>query len=391
LKAAGTESNPEQPHQHSYRSQAADPPRRGVFISYSQEDYEFANQFKAALTTSGIDCALDGEGISGGEDWKHRLGVQIAEADTVVFALSVICRTLGEARPPESLQAINHVIFYHDSKRRGSAFGEGLKPMVEALNHGLTGLLDSRSQDVLVRRRAQELLVNNPARNVDQTKASRHHGPSAFTPEEALQEAIRRAGGQGALARKLGIKQQAVTQWRIAPATRALPIERLTGIRREDLRPDVFDFVVRDVSRGIVVGDYEGGFVTDKEVRKQVESYRDLISKKIRLLQADELEQAREFLASGQPAAAAVVAGVVLETALRKLCGDKGIPVGKLEKINADLANAGVYDERMQRRVTMLAEIRNKAAHGDTAGFSDADVRGMVTDVERFVSDFPVA
>ena len=104
-----------------------------------------------------------------------------------------------------------------------------------------------------------------------------------------------------------------------------------------------------------------------------------------------ELEQAKELLASGQKAAAAVVAGVVLKTALRGLYGDRGIPVGKLDKISADLANAGVYDKLMHKRVTTLAEIQNKAAHGDTAGFNDADVRGMITDVERFVSDYLAA
>jgi DNA-binding transcriptional regulator YdaS (Cro superfamily) len=250
-----------------------------------------------------------------------------------------------------------------------------------------------RSQAMVVTQqdRKQDLLVMNSTRHLDQTRASRHRGSSAFTPEEALQEAIRRAGGQGALARKLGIKQQAVAQWRIAPAARALPIERLTGIRREHLRPDLFDFVIRDVSGGIAVGEYKGGLLTDEEVRKQMDSYRDLISKKIRLLQADELEQAKELLATGYKAAAAVIAGVVLETALRRLCSDRGLPVGKLEKINADLANAGTYNERMHRRVTTLAEIRNKAAHGDTAGFSGADVRGMITDVERFISDFLAA
>ena len=95
-------------------------------------------------------------------------------------------------------------------------------------------LLDACLQDMLVKSRTQEMLVKD----------------STISPEESLQEAIRRAGGQGALARKLGIKQQAVTQWRIAPTARVLNIERLTGIRREDLRPDVFepDFVIRDVS-----------------------------------------------------------------------------------------------------------------------------------------------
>jgi DNA-binding transcriptional regulator YdaS (Cro superfamily) len=61
-----------------------------------------------------------------------------------------------------------------------------------------------------------------------------------MTPEQSLQEAIRRAGGQRALARHLGIAQQAVSQWRVAPATRARAIEHLTGVRAADLRPDVF-------------------------------------------------------------------------------------------------------------------------------------------------------
>ena len=103
----------------------------------------------------------------------------------------------------------------------------------------------------------------------------------------------------------------------------------------------------------------------------------------------DELEQARELHASGYNAAAAVVAGVVLETTLRKLCGDNGIAVAKLGKMNADLAKAGFYNVLVQKRVTMLADIRNKAAHGDTASFTDADVTDMIAQVERFVSDYP--
>lgn len=51
-------------------------------------------------------------------------------------------------------------------------------------------------------------------------------------------------GGQAALARELGISPQAVNQWvtgrRPVPVRWALQIERLTGISRYDLRPDVF-------------------------------------------------------------------------------------------------------------------------------------------------------
>ncbi|MBS7818678.1 hypothetical protein B9T11_07960 [Wohlfahrtiimonas chitiniclastica] len=60
-----------------------------------------------------------------------------------------------------------------------------------------------------------------------------------------LMEAIDRAGGQTALARKLGIKQGHIGSWvhrfkKAPPAEYVLKIESITGISRHDLRPDVF-------------------------------------------------------------------------------------------------------------------------------------------------------
>ena len=46
--------------------------------------------------------------------------------------------------------------------------------------------------------------------------------------------------GPSMLASRLGISKQAVHQWRQVPATRAREIERITGISREELRPDIF-------------------------------------------------------------------------------------------------------------------------------------------------------
>ena len=61
-----------------------------------------------------------------------------------------------------------------------------------------------------------------------------------------------------------------------------------------------------------------------------------------RLVQAEvfdsELEQATELLKSGYKLASAVIAGVVLETALRDLCDQEGLSHGKLDKMNSDLA-----------------------------------------------------
>ena len=55
----------------------------------------------------------------------------------------------------------------------------------------------------------------------------------------ALQRAIKIVG-PAELARRLGITRQAVDQWRKVPATRAVEVERETGIPRHELRPDVF-------------------------------------------------------------------------------------------------------------------------------------------------------
>lgn len=59
----------------------------------------------------------------------------------------------------------------------------------------------------------------------------------------ALQAAIDKAGGYMPLAAQLGISYQAVQDWTErgrAPAERVLQLERVTGVSRHRLRPDVF-------------------------------------------------------------------------------------------------------------------------------------------------------
>src|SRR5262249_60262432 len=67
---------------------ASDKGKLRVFISYSRDDLKFADQLDAALNLCGFECLIDRHGISGGEDWKRRLGNLISEADTVIFVLS---------------------------------------------------------------------------------------------------------------------------------------------------------------------------------------------------------------------------------------------------------------------------------------------------------------
>jgi len=55
-----------------------------------------------------------------------------------------------------------------------------------------------------------------------------------------LDEAIRVAGGVGALARKIGIAQPSVSNWSRIPAERVLSDEAVTGVSRAVLRPDLY-------------------------------------------------------------------------------------------------------------------------------------------------------
>jgi TPR repeat protein len=145
--------------QQASRSDSADRGKLRVFISYSRDGLKFADQLDAALNAYGFECVIDRHGISGGEDWKRRLGSLISEADTVVFVLSptsanseicsweveeaqrlgkrilpVICKPLEGASPPPQLRERNYIFFYEDPKVSDSGFGTGLAGLVAALN-----------------------------------------------------------------------------------------------------------------------------------------------------------------------------------------------------------------------------------------------------------------
>jgi TIR domain len=146
--------------QQASRSDSPDRGKLLVFISYSRDDLYFADQLDVALNACGFECVIDRHGISGGEEWKRRLGNLIRESDTVVFVLSptsarseicdweveeatrlgkrilpVICQPLAGASPPKRLRERNYIFFYDDPKAApGSGFGSGLAKLIPALN-----------------------------------------------------------------------------------------------------------------------------------------------------------------------------------------------------------------------------------------------------------------
>lgn len=65
----------------------------------------------------------------------------------------------------------------------------------------------------------------------------------------AIAFAISEAGGASKLARALGITRQAVEQWkgRGVPPEHVLAIEKITGVSRYALRPDIYGAPPTDV------------------------------------------------------------------------------------------------------------------------------------------------
>ena len=107
-------------------------------------------------------------------------------------------------------------------------------------------------------------------------------------------------------------------------------------------------------------------------------------------LLGDFLDQAETLLEAGYYVPAASLAGAVLEDTLRKLCELRGVKLPastKIDRLNADLARAGVYNKLVQKRITALADIRNNADHGRFQEFGRDDVKDMVKSVKAFATD----
>jgi hypothetical protein len=122
--------------------------------------------------------------------------------------------------------------------------------------------------------------------------------------------------------------------------------------------------------------DYEGGYLLNLHSLVSAEIIDDVLG------------QAEELLAAKYVGPSCVVAGVALETTLKRLCDKNSIDHAKLDKMNADLAKAGVYNIGVQKQVTAWAHWRNDAAHGTWNTFTEQDVSDMIKGVQRFIADY---
>ncbi|MDF2994653.1 MAG: hypothetical protein K0R27_290 [Xanthobacteraceae bacterium] len=56
----------------------------------------------------------------------------------------------------------------------------------------------------------------------------------------SIQHAAENVGGITRLAREIGVKHQTFYSWKRVPAERVLDIERVSGVPRHELRPDLY-------------------------------------------------------------------------------------------------------------------------------------------------------
>ena len=135
--------------------------------------------------------------------------------------------------------------------------------------------------------------------------------------------------------------------------------------------------------------DFEKGFLGDLAAQVAAE------------ITADYMGQADGLLQEGQSGKfdyvpAAVLAGAVLEQALRRLCDQHQPPIettktdGSKKTLNPlidDLKKAEVYNEAKAKQLRVWADIRNHAAHGGFDQFKPADVERMISGIKIFLED----
>jgi hypothetical protein len=125
--------------------------------------------------------------------------------------------------------------------------------------------------------------------------------------------------------------------------------------------------------------DFERGLLTSLKALVEAEILDDFT------------EQAERLAATGYYHAAASLGGAVLEDTLRKMCDHRSVkypPKAGIEVLNVELAKAAVYDKLQQKRITHLADLRNKADHGEFDKVKPDDVEDMLKWIQRFTAEF---
>jgi hypothetical protein len=100
------------------------------------------------------------------------------------------------------------------------------------------------------------------------------------------------------------------------------------------------------------------------------------------------VEMGQHLLDAGYKDPAASLVGAVLENGLRQIASERGIKAQSrddLSALNSKLAQAGVYNRLMQKKIQVWTDVRNHADHGQFDEYAESDVRNMLLGVTDFL------
>ena len=177
------------------------------------------------------------------------------------------------------------------------------------------------------------------------------------------------------------IRDEAI-QWKMSSLNILLRGFGENSIHYKEFAKEVHDFsyyLVQDGNNILIAArdDMRGGYLADMKELLEAEILSDFMG------------QAEELLSKGYHPAAAVVAGCVLEDAMRKLCEqhpDIELPdKPSLGWMNDRLRENGVYNSLTHKAITSDSAIRNSAAHGKWDEFDKAKVEVMLASINSFM------
>lgn len=104
----------------------------------------------------------------------------------------------------------------------------------------------------------------------------------------------------------------------------------------------------------------------------------------------DFIDHAEHYLAGGRVAQAGVIAGVVFEDTVRKLCAKRGVGIGeaKLDALISSLEKAGFFTPVKAKRARAAADVRTRATHANWDKFEASDVEATIKVTRELIEAF---
>ena len=102
----------------------------------------------------------------------------------------------------------------------------------------------------------------------------------------------------------------------------------------------------------------------------------------------DFLDHAKAYVKAGKKNEAGVIAGVVFEDSLRKVCRKNGIPEAgrKLDELISELSKVDLISQTKAKRARVAADVRTKATHAQWEEFDLNDVKVTIEFTEEFIT-----